>query len=327
MAGKKELERDEKIIGRSKYVFYSVPTEIKKQAQLRIIRTDPKNQLFKQIFTNLFLRGIIQGQSYATGDLDGLLREIGTTRKDLIIDRIEDEYDEDRQAHIFGKGYVDYQLPIFTMIYYKPVRHVRIVETTSYRQNMFYGFCKEYPVINFTIPGMSIDDFTTMYYDFKVKSEDAEETFMMALKNALIKPIMEFRGREIYTFEDDALNDLMSDLYSFYILENEFSYQKWSSVRAPTEKEREGKAVFYSDKKSSKRLFNRAEINRFNFKKEQKMNGNSTELTQKIEENIRAIDNLKNGYFKYIREKYDKTIKEYAFLLDGIFKIVFPLLL
>jgi hypothetical protein len=116
---------------------------------------------------------------------------------------------------------------------------------------------------------MSIDDFTAKYYGFKVKPEDAEETFMMALKNALIKPIVEFRGR----------------------------------------------------------IFNRAEIDRFNFKKEQKMNGNSTELTKKIEENIRAIDNLKNGYFKYIREKYDKTIKEYAFLLDGIFKIVFPLLL
>jgi hypothetical protein len=94
MSGKKELEKDEKIIGRSKYVFYSVPTEIKKQEQLRIIRTDPKSQLFKQIFINLFLRGIIEGQPYGTDDLDALLREIGATRKDLIIERIEDEYDE-----------------------------------------------------------------------------------------------------------------------------------------------------------------------------------------------------------------------------------------
>jgi hypothetical protein len=192
---------------------------------------------------------------------------------------------------------------------------------------MFYHFCKEHPGINFSIPGMSIEDFTAKYYGFKVKHEDAEEAFMMALKNALIKPIMEFRSRMIYTFTDDALNDLMSDLYSFYILEHESSYDKWSSVRAPTEKEREGEAVFYSDKKSSERFFNRVEINRFYFKKAQKMDGESMELTKKIEENFRARDHLKNGYFKYIREKYDKTIKEYAFLLDGIFKIVFPLLL
>jgi hypothetical protein len=58
-ASQDKSARDEKIIGRFTYVFYSVSTEIKKQAQLKIIRTNLKSQLFKEIFTNLFLRGII----------------------------------------------------------------------------------------------------------------------------------------------------------------------------------------------------------------------------------------------------------------------------
>jgi hypothetical protein len=84
--------------------------------------------------------------------------------------------------------------------------------------------------------------------------------------------------------------------------------------------------MFFSDKKSCEKFFNRAEINRFNFKKEQKAKENSTILINELEKNLRIHENLKSEYFKYIREKYDKTIKEYAFLLDGIFKIVFPLL-
>lgn len=192
----------------------------------------------------------------------------------------------------------------------KLLPHVRIVEGTSYRRNMFYHFCREYPAINFTVQGMSIDDFTSMYFVFKVKREDAEEVFMMALKNGLIKPIMEFRNRMRYVLADDALKDLISDLNSFHRLEDEFCYQKWNSICTPTEEEQEGRKIFYSDKKLCERFFNRAEINRSNFKKVQKTN-----------------DNLKNKYFKCIKEKYEKTIKEYAFLLDPIFKIVFPPLL
>jgi hypothetical protein len=327
MSGKKELDKDEKIIGRSKYVFYSVPTEIKKQEQLRIIRTDPKSQLFKQIFTNLFLRGIIEGQTYATDDLDGLLREIGATRKDLIIDHIKDEYDEYVKGNIFGKGYVDYQLPVFTITYYRPISHVRIIESTSYRQNVFYRFCKEYSGINFIVPGISINDFTNKYYTFKVKSEDAEEAFMMAVRSGLIKPIIEFRNETQFVFTDDALNNLISYLYSHYKIESQFSYYKWNYLSTPTEQERERKEMFFSDKKSCEKFFNRAEINRFNFKKEHKAKGNFTILINELEKNLRTHENLKSEYFKYIREKYDKTIKEYAFLLDGIFKIVFPLLL
>lgn len=257
MLDKKELERDEKIIDRSKFVFYSVPTEIKKQAQLRIIRTDPKSQLFKRIFTNLFLNGMIEGSSYATGDLNDLLHEIGASRQDLIIDHVEDEFNEDTQGYVFGRGYIDYQIPVVTMIYYRSISQVRIVESTSYRQNTFYHFCKEYSVINFTVPGMSIDDFIAMYYCFRVKREDAEETFMMALKNGLIRPIMEFRGQTRYAFADDALRDLIFDLYSFHRLEDQFCYEKWNCVMPPTQEEQEGRAVFYSDKRSSERFFNR----------------------------------------------------------------------
>jgi hypothetical protein len=237
MLDKKELKRNEKIVDRSKHVFYCMPSEIKKQAQLRLIRTDPKNLLFKQIFTNLFLKGLIEGTSYSTDDLDGLLHEIGATRQDLILDHIEYEYNKYSEGHVFGKDYVDCQLPIFTMIYYRPISHVRIVEGTSYRQNIFYHFCREYPAINFTVQGISIDDFTSMYYVFKVKREDAEEAFMMALKNGLIKPI---RNRMKYVLADDALKDLISDVNSFHKLEDEFCYQKWNSICTPTEEEQEG---------------------------------------------------------------------------------------
>jgi hypothetical protein len=200
-----ELDRFERSTGGSKHVLYSITPEMKKQAQLRIMRTDPNNQLFKQIFTNLFLRGMVEGQSFGTDNLDGLLEEISATREDLIIESIEEDYLDYVEGQECG-NIPEKLLPHVTCIRYRPISHISIVENISYRQNIFYHFCKEDTVYNFTIPGMSINNFTNAYYTFRVKPKDAEQAFIMAARNGLIRPIMVFRNDTIFAFADDALN-------------------------------------------------------------------------------------------------------------------------
>ena len=83
--------------------------------------------------------------------------------------------------------------------------------------------------------------------------------------------------------------------------------------------------ALFSDKRLSQQSFNKAEINRFNFRK--KIKEEAMPLTKQLEENLNKWDHAKIYYVKYIKKKYEKTIKEYAFLLNDIFRIVCPLVL
>jgi hypothetical protein len=310
-------------------VFYSVTEEAEKRLKLGILRVEPKHELFKDIFTNLFLRGITEGGTYVTSNLDELLSDIHASRHDLFIERIEEnhsEYDiESELANVQEK-----ELSVSLTIYYKPVSDIRIIENVCYRKNIFYHFCTEYIIYLATIPGMSIKDLTTKYYTFKPALQDVEEAFMLLMKNHLIKPLMEFRGETKFVFADGELSQLMNDLYSFYELENKHSYVKWNYIREPTLEERERRKVFFSDKMSSQQLFNKAEINRFDFRKkikEKKIKEELIPLTKQLEENVNKFEHAKIYYVKYIKKKYEKTIEKYAFLLGDIFRIACPLLL
>jgi hypothetical protein len=158
-------------------------------AKATAMTIDPKSQLFKRIYINLLFRAIAWRTSYHIDNLDDFLHGIGANRQDLVVDRIEDDQDEYLGGDIYGNGYVEYQLPLFTKTYYRPICHIQIEESTSYRQNVFYRICKEYTAYNYTLPGISIDEFTT-YLHYDCKREDVEEAFIMALKSGLIKPIM-----------------------------------------------------------------------------------------------------------------------------------------
>jgi hypothetical protein len=305
-------------------VFYSVTEEAKKRLKLGILRIEPKHELFKEIFINLLLRGITEGGTYVTSNLDELLHDIHATRQDLIIERIKENHsDYDVESEFVNVQ--EKELSVSLTIFYKPISDIRIIENICYRKNIFYHFCTEHIAYFFTIPGMSIKDLTTKYYTFKPKLEDVEEAFTLLMKNHLIRPLMEFRGETKYVVTDAQLNELMTDLYSFYELENEHFSVKWNYISEPTLEERERRMALFSDKRLSQQSFNKAEINRFNFRK--KIKEEAMPLTKQLEENLNKWDHAKIYYVKYIKKKYEKTIKEYAFLLNDIFRIVCPLVL
>jgi hypothetical protein len=115
-----------------KSVFYSITQEAEKRLKLGILTLQPKHELFKEIFTNLFLRGITEGDSYATANLDELLSDINATRQDLAIDHIERRYSKDdiESEHVNIQEKI---LSISLATYYKPIYGVHIFESTSYR--------------------------------------------------------------------------------------------------------------------------------------------------------------------------------------------------
>jgi DNA-binding transcriptional ArsR family regulator len=323
MLNEKELKKDEKRVDGVDKVLYSVTEETKKRGQLRLLRIDPKHEVFKEILTNLFLRGMTEGGTYASNNLDELLSDIHATRQDLVVDHIEEKHSEyDMESELVNVQ--EKILSVSLTTYYKPVSGVRITETTSYRENIFYHFYTECTMYFCTIPGTSIKEFATTYYTFKPKLEDVEEAFILLMKNHLIKPIIEFRGETKYGFADGGLNELMTDLYSYHVLEKEYSCEKWNYIIEPTYEERESRRAFFTDKNAAETFFNIAEINRFDFKKKAREN---IPLLKELQENLNKWENAKMLYLKHMREKHEKTINEYAFLLPDIFRIVCPSLL
>ena len=61
---------------RNEKVFYSL-TEVAKQLRdLMLLCMNPDRPVFRQIYTNLLFRAIVEGNTYAGDDLDNILREI-----------------------------------------------------------------------------------------------------------------------------------------------------------------------------------------------------------------------------------------------------------
>jgi DNA-binding transcriptional ArsR family regulator len=259
-----------------KSVFYSLTEEAKKRRQLRLLRLDKKQMLFKEIYANLFLRGIAEGETYAAASLNEILSDIHATSKDLVIDRIEEkvesEYNDSEPLNKQEKI-----SPLFLIVHYKPISGVRIIESTNYRENVFYHNFTEYTTYTFSVPGMSIKNFATRLYTFQPKLGDVEEAFTLLLRNGILKPIIELRGETRHGFTDDSLNDLIADLHSFYKIESEFLYLKWNYLSGPTFEETQRRKAFFNDKKSCDNSFNKAELNRFEFKnKIKREKGNRT---------------------------------------------------
>jgi DNA-binding transcriptional ArsR family regulator len=329
MLSQNELIKDDTGKRGEKSVFYSLTEVVKKRRELRLLRLDKKQSLFKKIYTNLFLHGITEGDYYLSPNLNEILSDIHVSNKDLVIDHIEEksgsEFDNDYSQLPNVQEKIS---PVLVIVYYKPISGVSIVESTNYRENIFYGNFTEYTAYSFHIPGMSIKNFASRLYNFQPNIEDIEEAFTLLLRNGILKPIMEFRGETRYGLADNGLEDLIDGLRLFYKVEGELLYAKWNYLSGPTFDEMQRREAFFIDKSSCNKVFNKAELNRFEF--ENKIKGkNGTEhdllqLKRLIEEDWKSST---YDYVGYIKKKHGKTIKEYGFLLEDILRIICPLLL
>ena len=223
--------------GRGKEIFYSLSEYGKKLKKLKLLRSDPDQDQFREIYANLFFYCILQGQEYNTDDLPQLLIDIGVSSKDIKIERIDEVGDRPIVKDSINAGETQLRFNIVT--HYRAIRNVYIREFTIYNENKVNGGIKEYTTYWYTVPGISLENFIGRIPDFKPKIEDLRRAFELLSNEDLIRPFMEFQGETRYVFSDDALADLVKDLTMFENLEQELINYKWESL-SPAIKTRTG---------------------------------------------------------------------------------------
>jgi len=313
---------------RNQKVFYSLTEYAKELRDLRLLRTDPKRGTFIQIYASLLFRIIIEGNTYPGDDLENILNEIHANREQLYIDNIKKEFIE---------GYVekhelttspDLPLRVTTTTHYKPTSlGVKIIESTSYRENIFYKNRTEDTIYTYTVPGASADDLAQMYYTFKPCMADCESALELLLRRDIISPIMDFRGKTRYVIADPALTDFVTEFNRYCELENEFLNFKWQYLTHPTSNEEQSRRVFYSDEAKSAKFFNVRELQRHQFKQAVKKKNNEEilKLQTKLEAYPHKFEKMRLEYLNRLNEKYRGIINEYHFLSE-IIQIISPLL-
>jgi hypothetical protein len=317
---------------RNEKVFYSLTKGAKQLKDLMLLRTDPERSVFCQIYTNLFFRAIVEGNTYAGDDLDNILNEIHTSRRELHIKRV---HIEKKYYHCYEKPDLttvpEKRLPALMTTYYKPTSlGVKIIESACYRENIIHKNHIEYTSYTYTVPGVSVQDMAEKYHTFKPRLADCERALELLLKIDLIRPVMDFRGKTRYVIADPKLTDFVTDLYQFSDVENEFLSVKWQYSCGPTLDERLSRKALYSDEKKSEKFFDVRELQRYQFRqsiRERKdSQGELDRHLQEFDRHLQEFEKQRLKFFKYIKEKHHTTVKRYPFLHE-IIGVVSPLLL
>src|SRR5215469_14551903 len=318
----------EDTLQRNQKVFYSLTEYAKQLRDLKLLRTDPECVVFRQVYANLFFRIIVGGTTYAGVDLENILNEIHANRQELYIDDIKKKFIDSPVEKRELTTVPETPLRIITKTYYKPTSlGVKIIESTSYRENIFYKNRIEYTTYTYTLPGASVDDLSQMYYTFKPCMADCESALELLLRRDIISPIMDFRGKTRYVIADPALTDFVTEFNRFCELENEFLNFKWQYLTHPTSNEEQSRRVFYSDEAKSAKFFNIRELQRYQFKQavKKKNNGEILKLQTKLEEYPYKFEKIRLEYLIRLNEKYCGIINDYHFLRE-IIQIISPLL-
>ena len=311
---------------RTRPVYYSLTEYAKQLRDLKILRMDPQRVVFLQIYANLFSGVIIEGNTYVGVDLENILNEIHTSREELCVAAIKKksvEYEEKPELTTLPER----PLRTYTAIYYKPTSlGVKIIETTSYRENIFYKNRVEDTAYTYTVPGVSIEDLTHKYYTFNPRVTDCENALELLLRRNIISPIMDFRGKTRYVIADPELTNFITELYSFCEQENEFLNSKWQYLSGPTFKEEHSRKVLYSDETKTEKFFNKRELQRYQFKQAMKNKDNNDQILKlrtELDKKLQKFEKLRTLYTDYLKKKFHSTIDEYPFLCE-IIQIISP---
>jgi len=317
---------------RNQKVFYSLTEYAKELRDLRLLRTDPKRVAFLQIYAILFFSMIIEGTTYAGDDLENILNEIHANRQQLCIDFIRKKPIEiEEKYHYMYEMPLQYNAPemplqVFIATHYKPTSlGVNIIESTGYRENIFYKNRVEYTTYTYTVPGVSVEDLAQKYYTFKPCMADCESALELLLRRELVKPVMDFRGKTRYVIADPELTNFATELYWFCDLENEFLNIKWQRL-IPTFNEEQSRKFLFSEETMSKKFFMHRELQRHQFKQAMKnKNNNHQNLVQTESDKLQEFEKLRIRLLKqvYLNKKYHSIIDRYPFLRQ-IIQIISP---
>jgi DNA-binding PadR family transcriptional regulator len=226
---------------RTAKVFYSLTEKAVELRDLKILSMDPERSLFLQIYAHLFFRAVVDGTQYAGVDLGQILNEINATKEELQIDSIKKSMPEVILNDVPDLTTVEARrLPILVTIYYKPTQlGVKIIEFTSYRENIVSRIRIEHTDYSYHLPRVSVEDLAERYYTFKPKVEDCGTAIDLLLKRNLVLPAMNFQGTTRFKVADPVLMEFLTDFCRLNEMEREFNNEKWQFLRPTFSEEQE----------------------------------------------------------------------------------------
>jgi hypothetical protein len=293
--------------------------------QLRLLRTDPKYDLFKKIYAHLLICNIEHTSCFATAsigtnDLDQLLSDINATRNDLIIECVRKR---EKEAFEFVPADPDIKrLPYSVTIEHKPISQVRISTVVNYSMNYNGIRYKTWTSHRYVLPGFSPEDFGFSTV-FKPNLEDRQDAFLLLMKSGLIQSLMIFQGKKRYVWTDEKLNELMQNLRLLHKLEDELFYFRSYFHNKPTSEEQR-RLKFLGGELVCRLHLNRAELSRFDLKTRLKVQkGNNIDKNfwkekEDIDTMINAQKRNLDRIIEDLKEEYGETIKKYPFLHEII---------
>jgi hypothetical protein len=315
--------------GRGSTKKYAISNNGSKRSQLGLSKSNPHYSIFKQMYVNLFFRDITLGTTFATNQLEHLLNDLEISKNQLEIQHIEENHYDQSQVSNLESPYFERRFPVYLTIYYKPVGGAQIEETIEYREHIYYhSYAEMNSVFQYTIPGMSINDFINKRHRYKYVRQRVERMFDILHKLGIIRTVGQFRGETRYIITDVDLLELIHDINQFNHLEKEFN-RIWITIFDVPDKEQLDKMkLFYPDEKSMNTYLMKLEIQRYQNKKELVLRKGTRYFERYLKRGKSLLDEYKAKEFDIIgpiKKKHDKTIQKYEFMSD-ILSSVCPML-
>lgn len=309
-------------------VFYFLTKEAKIQKKLRIIKTDPKRDSFRQIFINLFFIVLPKGQLVEITNLAEISLKFQISM-DIMPPLMVEKSDNSSLSRDLTS--LDHEQTTINEI--KELFRFAAIHSIPNSDKLRIAYLIDTDITHsakykIILPGTSITNFVTNLHNFKPRMDDTKEAFDLLLKNRIFEPLMEFNGETIYQIRDDKLNHLVCLLSFFYTLENLFQLcikENMFDGNAADLKAR--RKLFVSDDAllEIKRVFDLRELRRYQMKRAIIKRTSKKDFLETKDDACKMFEKSFVLIASFIKEECKKTIEEYSFLSD-IFKIVCPLL-
>ncbi len=311
--------------GRGSTKTYAISNNGAKRYQLGLSKSNPHYLIFKQMYMNLLFRDIAFGTTFATSQLEKLLSDLEISKNHLKIQYIEENYFDHNQVSNLESPYFERRLPVYVTIHYEPVGSAHIEESIEYREHIYYRFCTEMDsVFQYTIPGMSINDFVNKRHRYKAVRRQVERMFEILNEIGIIRPTGQFRGETRYTITDDELLNLILDIHQLSSLEKDFNRIWFRGFDKPNKEQLDKMKLFYPDEKSINNYLMKLEIQRYQNRKELTVRKGS-HFFERYRKLGKSLSNQfkvqKIDFVRTVRKEHDKTIQKYEYLSDIISSI------
>ena len=247
--------------GRGSTKKYAISDNGRKRCQLGLSKSNPHYLIFKQMYINLLFRDIAFGTTFATNQLEHLLNDLEISKNQLEIQSIEENYYDPNQVSNLESPHFERRLPVYLIIYYKPIGGTHIKESIEFREHIYYHICTEMDsVYQYTLPGMSVNDFVSKRHKYKHARPHVEHTFNNLYKMGIIRAVGQFKKETRYIITDDELLDLIYDINQLDNLEKEFNRIWLTSFDVPNKEHFDRMKFFYPDEKSMNTYLMKLEI-------------------------------------------------------------------